>query len=78
MNNSLLVQLRVIDYHLPENYMQNPGDNVAVPGALGLGQSTAVNIYNAFFLFSFLTPLLFALISDIWLGRFKTLMIGFA
>ena len=60
----------------PENYMQNPRGNHAVPGALGLGQATAVNIYNAFFLFSFLTPVPFALVSDIWLGRYKTLMIG--
>jgi proton-dependent oligopeptide transporter, POT family len=56
--------------------MQNPRGNGALPGILGLGQSTAVNIYNAFFLFSFLTPTLFALVADLWLGRFKTLMWG--
>jgi proton-dependent oligopeptide transporter, POT family len=56
--------------------MQNPRGDPARPGILGLGQSTAVNIYNAFFLFSFLTPMLFALLSDMWLGRFKTLMLG--
>jgi POT family proton-dependent oligopeptide transporter len=56
--------------------MQNPRGNIGVPGALGLGQSTAVNIYNAFFLFSFLTPMIFALLADIWLGRFKTLLVG--
>jgi POT family proton-dependent oligopeptide transporter len=59
-----------------ENHMQNPRGNGALPGILGLGQSTAVNIYNAFFLFSFLTPILFALVADLWLGRFKTLMVG--
>ncbi|KAI1503136.1 major facilitator superfamily domain-containing protein [Biscogniauxia marginata] len=59
-----------------QNYMQNPSDNYVVPGALGLGQSTATDISNAFLSISFLTPLLFGFISDMWLGRFKTLMIG--
>ncbi|KAK4174684.1 putative peptide transporter [Triangularia setosa] len=59
-----------------QNYMQYPQGKEPVPGALGLGQATAVNISNAFFLFSFLTPMLFALISDIWLGRYKTLLLG--
>jgi POT family proton-dependent oligopeptide transporter len=54
-----------------------PDDRAAVlPGALGLGQSTATNISNAFFLVSFLTPMLFAVISDSWLGRYRTLMLG--
>lgn len=56
--------------------MQNPRGSGVLPGILGLGQSTAVNIYNAFFLFSFLTPILFALVADLWLGRFKILMVG--
>jgi len=56
--------------------MQYPQGKTPVPGALGLGQATAVNIYNAFFLFSFITPMLFGLISDVWLGRYKTLMLG--
>ena len=38
----------------------------------------ATNIFNAFFLFSFLTPMLFALLSDIYIGRHKLLMIGLA
>ncbi|KAK3332275.1 POT family-domain-containing protein [Cercophora scortea] len=59
-----------------QNYMQNPRDSQGVPGALGLGQATASNIYNAFFLFSFLTPMAFALVADIWLGRYKTLLMG--
>ncbi|KAE9973412.1 hypothetical protein EG327_009099 [Venturia inaequalis] len=59
-----------------QNYLQIPRQYGAVPGALGLGQSTATNIYNAFFLFSFLTPMGFAIVSDVWLGRFKTLMVG--
>ncbi|KAI9047426.1 hypothetical protein LZ554_008870 [Drepanopeziza brunnea f. sp. 'monogermtubi'] len=59
-----------------QNYLQNkPG--LAVPGELGLGQATATNIYNAYYFFSFLTPLLFAILSDVWLGRFKTLFLSF-
>ncbi|KAI4097054.1 MAG: hypothetical protein LQ339_006848 [Xanthoria mediterranea] len=60
-----------------QNYMQNPRQ-AAIPGALGLGQSTATNIFNAFFLFSFLTPMAFALLSDIYIGRFKSLIAGLA
>lgn len=56
--------------------MQNPRGEGALPGILDLGQSTAVNISNAFFLFTFLTPVLFALVADLWLGRFRTLMVG--
>jgi MFS family permease len=59
-----------------ENYMQNARSSVDPPGALGLGQSTATNIFNAFFLFSFLTPMLFALLSDIYVGRYKALVFG--
>ncbi|KAI4247378.1 MAG: hypothetical protein L6R42_009636, partial [Xanthoria sp. 1 TBL-2021] len=57
------------------NYMQNPR-GAAIPGALGLGQSMATNIFNAFFLFSFLTPMAFALLSDIYSGRYKSLIAG--
>ncbi|KFA71722.1 hypothetical protein S40288_10106 [Stachybotrys chartarum IBT 40288] len=60
-----------------ENHIQNPRGDGALPGILGLGQSTAVNISNAFIMFSCLTPTLFALVADLWLGRFKTLMLGF-
>lgn len=60
-----------------ENYMQHDRHFRAVPGALGLGQSTATSISNSFFVFSFLTPMLFAIISDVWLGRYKTLVISF-
>jgi dipeptide/tripeptide permease len=59
-----------------ENYMQNERGVPSVPGALGLGQSTASAISNVFFVFQFLTPLLFAIISDIRLGRYKTLLLG--
>lgn len=59
-----------------QNYIQNPRGDHALPGALGLGQASATNISNAFFLVSFVTPMLFAVASDTRLGRYKTLMIG--
>jgi POT family proton-dependent oligopeptide transporter len=49
-----------------------------VPGALGLGQSLATNVYNAFFFFQYLTPLPFAILSDMWLGRYRTLCLALA
>lgn len=59
-----------------ENYMQNERGLHTIPGALGLGQSAATAISNGFFVFLFLTPMVFAVLSDIWLGRYKTLIIG--
>ncbi|EMD85234.1 hypothetical protein COCC4DRAFT_76455 [Bipolaris maydis ATCC 48331] len=59
-----------------QNYMQHPRGNPSVPGALGLGQSTSSMISNVFFVFQFLTPLMFGIISDTWLGRYKTLLLG--
>lgn len=66
----------VTDYSI-ENYMQNSHDSVAVPGALGLGQATATNINSAFLFLTFLVPILFAILSDAWLGRYKTLCISY-
>lgn len=57
--------------------MQNERNSHAVPGALGLGQSTATAISNSFFVFSFVTPMMFAVASDAWLGRYKTLIVAF-
>ncbi|KAF3799835.1 putative peptide transporter ptr2 [Colletotrichum gloeosporioides] len=59
-----------------QNYIQNDRGSKQVPGALGLGQSTATAISNGFFIFLFLMPSCFAVISDIWLGRYKTLLLG--
>jgi len=58
--------------------MQNErsSDSKSVPGALGLGQSTAVAISNGFFIFLFLMPSVFAVVSDAWLGRYNTLLLG--
>lgn len=57
--------------------MQNDHDSIVIPGALGLGQATATNISSAFYFFTFLASTPFAIISDAWLGRFKTLCISF-
>ncbi|KAI0875766.1 MFS general substrate transporter [Hypoxylon argillaceum] len=59
-----------------QNYLQNPRGNVLLPGALGLGQSTATIIQNAFLLFQYITPLFFAFVSDGYLGRYKTMLIS--
>jgi len=56
--------------------MQNDLHQKARPGALGLGQATATNIYYAFYLFYYITPLAAAVISDTRLGRYKTLCIS--
>lgn len=47
-----------------------------MPGALGLGQATATAISNGFFIFLFLMPSGFAVVSDAYLGRYNTLLLG--
>ncbi|CZT14317.1 related to PTR2-Di-and tripeptide permease [Ramularia collo-cygni] len=59
-----------------QNYIQHPRDSVSVPGALGLGQATATSISNAYLVFTSLTPLPWAIISDCKWGRYKTLLIS--
>lgn len=59
-----------------ENYMQNRRGNKPVPGALDLGQQTATNLSNTFLLVSFVAPIPFAVVSDMWYGRYKTLIIS--
>lgn len=56
--------------------MQNlPGDP-RLPGVLGLGQSRATTISNAFLVFGYLTPLPLAIVSDAWIGKYKTLILS--
>ncbi|KAI1129717.1 MFS general substrate transporter [Nemania abortiva] len=59
-----------------QNYLQNPRGNELLPGALGLGQSKATIIQNAFLLFEYITPFFFAFLSDGYLGRHKTMLIS--
>ncbi|KAF6814869.1 oligopeptide transporter [Colletotrichum plurivorum] len=59
-----------------QNYIQNERGGSAVPGALGLGQQTATNLSNMFLLLQFVSPIPFAILSDMKFGRQKTLMIS--
>lgn len=61
---------------MTENYLQNPRGDSVLPGALGLGQAKATTIQNGFLFFGYLTPLPFALVSDSWIGRYKTLLLS--
>ncbi|KAF2651589.1 PTR2-domain-containing protein [Lophiostoma macrostomum CBS 122681] len=59
-----------------QNYMENELDSRnGIPGALGLGQAQATRIYCAFYIFYYISPLVFAILSDTRLGRYKTLCI---
>jgi hypothetical protein len=51
--------------------MQYDKDRIAIPGSLGLGQASATNISSAFYGFTFLISVPFAILSDAWLGRYK-------
>ena len=56
-----------------ENYLQNaPGGKV--PGALGFHQATASNIVNALIIGSYVVPVPAAVVTDSWLGRYKTMI----
>ncbi|KAL5425205.1 hypothetical protein PMIN06_003680 [Paraphaeosphaeria minitans] len=60
-----------------QNYMQHPPrlTHEETPGALGLGQVKATRIYCAFYIAYYISPMLFAILSDSRLGRYKTLFI---
>lgn len=45
-----------------------------VPGALGLHQATASNIVNALIIGSYIVPVPAAVVTDSWLGRYKTMI----
>ncbi|KAF2875212.1 POT family-domain-containing protein, partial [Massariosphaeria phaeospora] len=61
-----------------QNYMQHcPFSGPEHPsGALCLGQATATRAYCAFYIFYYISPLLVAVVSDTFLGRYKTLCIS--
>ncbi|KAL5400747.1 hypothetical protein PMIN04_013161, partial [Paraphaeosphaeria minitans] len=60
-----------------QNYMQHPPRlaREQTPGALGLGQVKATRIYCAFYIAYYVSPMLFAILSDSRLGRYKTLFV---
>ncbi|KAE8418064.1 hypothetical protein BDV36DRAFT_308860 [Aspergillus pseudocaelatus] len=58
-----------------QNYAQYDRENTSIPGALGLGEAMASNISSAFYAFTFLMSVAFAVLSDVWFGRYITLSI---
>lgn len=58
--------------------MQNPPQvsDDQLPGALGLGQSTATLMYCTFYVFHYTIPIAIAILADSSLGRYKTLVIS--
>ncbi|XP_077661352.1 uncharacterized protein AFUA_7G06970 [Aspergillus fumigatus Af293] len=51
-----------------ENYAQYDRMNTSIPDALGLGEAMASNLSSAFYAFTFLMSVAFAILSDAWLG----------
>lgn len=47
-----------------ENYAQYDRENTLIPGALGLGEAMASNMSSAFYAFTFLMSVAFAILSD--------------
>ncbi|OTA52015.1 oligopeptide transporter [Hypoxylon sp. EC38] len=60
-----------------QNYLQLSPDDPIRPGALGLGQARAVLVVYIWFIYSYSTPLVGGLLADCWLGRRKTIQVGF-
>ncbi|KAF1970815.1 MFS general substrate transporter [Bimuria novae-zelandiae CBS 107.79] len=60
-----------------QNYMQHPPrlTDKDTPGALGLGQVKATRIYCGFYIGYYISPMLFAVLSDSKLGRYRTLLV---
>lgn len=58
-----------------QNYMQNDRDDPLRPGALGLGQKSASGLSYFFQFWCYLTPILGAVISDRYLGKYKTICV---
>jgi POT family proton-dependent oligopeptide transporter len=60
-----------------ENYLQLSPDDPVRPGALGLGQARAILIIYVWLIYIYCTPLVGGLLADCWLGRRKTILLGF-
>lgn len=59
--------------HFIENFIQYSRNDPLHPGALGLGESLAALMINAFQMVSYATPLAAAVVADRYLGRMKTI-----
>lgn len=59
--------------------MQNPRGVVAegarIPGALGLGQSSATALSYFFQFWCYVTPIIGAIVADAWMGRYHAIML---
>lgn len=59
--------------------MQNPRgvvkDGARIPGALGLGQSSATALSYFFQFWCYVTPIIGAIVADAWLGRYHAIML---
>lgn len=60
-----------------ENYIQNAADDPLRPGALGLGEEIASTIVSIFYMISYATPLLAGILTDVYFGRFKTVLFSY-
>ncbi|PQE04433.1 oligopeptide transporter protein [Rutstroemia sp. NJR-2017a BVV2] len=60
-----------------QNYLQLSPNDPLRPGAIGLGEARAVLIIYFWFIYSYTTPMVGGLLADCWLGRRKTIQIGF-
>ncbi|KAF8470833.1 POT family-domain-containing protein [Kalaharituber pfeilii] len=58
-----------------QNYMQNDLNDPLLPGALGLGQSTATGLQYFWNLWSYVSPLIGAVVADQYMGRYNTIML---
>ncbi|KAB8218150.1 hypothetical protein BDV33DRAFT_192954 [Aspergillus novoparasiticus] len=60
---------------LPENYIQySPSSKI--PGVLGLREATATNIVNAMMAAGYLATIPAAVVADMWLGRYGTVLVS--
>lgn len=58
-----------------QNYMQNDYDDPLLPGALGLGQSTATSLQYFWNFWCYCSPLIGAVVADQYMGRYNTIML---
>lgn len=69
LETTLLIDSLGKDYGLTgpwQNYMQNKRDDPRLPGALGLGQSTATSLNYFFTFFCYVTPVSY----DSWTQKY--------
>ncbi|KAI9805364.1 MAG: peptide transporter ptr2 [Piccolia ochrophora] len=58
-----------------QNYIENPYGDPKLPGGIGLGQTGATGLTNFFQFWCYVTPILGAIVSDQYLGKYKTILV---